>query len=403
MKAASEGKTVPPLDLRYLARNNEHTAQKDQTRGDVASFLHQLFHSCAETLPDVRDDPLSLQEEVDLADLEAKNGEPDLDPYAQKLAAVASGREVLPAREEKVVKKRKLRKGVRMAIRFSHLRFRSRSQHGECSTCIRHKAMVRRLAGHLTARNLQQQYYFEHLQHQYADRLCYWSARGESRHKGLSVVMITDGMDQAKYALPRSEIMKSKEFGQFQRPRLHISALIAHGWFIIFQVSPADLPKDSNSCIELISHSLTILKRKGAPLKEMHVNVQSDNTCRECKNSLMLRYMAALVSSNVVGSAAPTRGFYVAAVPVAVKGMFGPGAPHVFLLQRRCDAGPHVRPLFSLSNIFHKPMQDFLPKKSGMHIGRTAPHILEMLSSGRLVSCQIERFFFFDHGALKSL
>ena len=114
MKAASEGKTVPPLDLRYLARNNEHTAQKDQTRGDVASFLHQLFHSCAETLPDVRDDPLSLQEEVDLADLEAKNGEPDLDPYAQKLAAVASGREVLPAREEKVVKKRKLRKGVRV-------------------------------------------------------------------------------------------------------------------------------------------------------------------------------------------------------------------------------------------------------------------------------------------------
>lgn len=166
--------------------------------------------------------------------------------------------------------------------------------------------MVRCLAGHLTARNVQQQYYFEHLQHQYSDRLCYWSARGESRHKGLSVTMITDGMDQAKYALPRTEIMRSKEFGQFQRPRLHISALIAHGWFIIFQVSPADLPKDSNSCIELISHSLTLLKRKGAPLKEMHVNVQSDNTCRECKNSLMLRYMAALVSSGVVGSAALT-------------------------------------------------------------------------------------------------
>ena len=48
-------------------------------------------------------------------------------------------------------------------------------------------------------------------------------------------------------------------------------------------------------------------------------------------------------------------------------------------------------------------MQDFLQKKSGMHIGRTAPHILEMLSSGRLVSCQIEVFSFFDHGALKSL
>ena len=37
------------------------------------------------------------------------------------------------------------------------------------------------------------------------------------------------------------------------------------------------------------------------------------------------------------------RGFYVAAVPVAVKGMFGPGAPHVFLLQRRCDTGPYEK------------------------------------------------------------
>ena len=33
------------------------------------------------------------------------------------------------------------------------------------------------------------------------------------------------------------------------------------------------------------------------------------------------------------------KGFYTAAVPVAVKGMFGPGAPHTFLLQRRCDSG----------------------------------------------------------------
>ena len=35
----------------------------------------------------------------------------------------------------------------------------------------------------------------------------------------------------------------------------------------------------------------------------------------------------------------PRKGFYTAAVPVAVKGMFGPGAPHTFLLQRRCDSG----------------------------------------------------------------
>ena len=164
--------------------------------------------------------------------------------------------------------------------------------------------MIRWLSGHLRARLTQQQFYYEHLKHQYQDRLQYWQARGQSRQKGLSVTMITDGMDQAKYSLPRSEMMKSKEFGQFQRPRLHISALICHGWFIVFQVSPADLPKDSNSCVELIAHSISILKKKGAPLKDMHIAIQSDNTCRQCKNSPMLRFLSALVSSPTVGSAA---------------------------------------------------------------------------------------------------
>ena len=187
---------------------------------------------------------------------------------------------------------------------FHHLRFRSRSQHGQCSTCIRHKALIRMLSGHLQARNVQQRHYLEHLQHQYSDRLTYWQSRGESRKKGLSIVLITDGMDQGKYALPRSEFMRSKEFCQFQRPRLHISAIIAHGWLVVFQVSPADLPKDSNASIELIAFALTLLRRKGAPLADMHVQVQSDNTCRECKNAPMLRYLAAMVSSGVVGSAA---------------------------------------------------------------------------------------------------
>ena len=306
--------------------------------------------------------------------------------------------------------------------------------------------MIRCLSGHLRARHAQQQFYYQHLQHQYNDRLIYWQARGESRQKTLSVTCITDGMDQSKFNLPRTELMRSKEFASFQRPRLHVSALIAHGWFTIFQVSPADLPKDSNTSVELIAHAITLLKRHGAPLQTMHLTIQSDNTCRECKNSPMVRFLAGIVSSGVVGSGAlgclraghshedidqcfgqlsrymlrwrvhqtpgdvancirsfleqaklfeqkqnrfvvhvdqtrdwplvavdwngifstrfPSafiqlivsvmvalqiaifvflrKGFYTAAVPIAVKGMFGPGAPHTFLLQRRCDSGQFV-------------------------------------------------------------
>lgn len=59
---------------------------------------------------------------------------------------------------------------------------------------------------------------------------------------------ITDGMDQAKYSLSRSELIRSKEFGQFAGPRLHVSAAIAHGWCTLFQVrsleEEAGCPRD---------------------------------------------------------------------------------------------------------------------------------------------------------------
>ena len=182
--------------------------------------------------------------------------------------------------------------------------FRPVSQHHECGTCIRHRAMVRALAGHALARAAQQKLYFDHLRSQYLDRIAYWTSRAESRDKSMpSVTIVTDGMDQAKFSLPRHEAMKSKEFSNFQRPRLHISAAVAHGWCIVFQITPPETHKDSNTSIELISHVLTQLQKQGAHLPGMHVTIQSDNTCRECKNSMVLRYLASLVSSRTVKSA----------------------------------------------------------------------------------------------------
>lgn len=183
--------------------------------------------------------------------------------------------------------------------------FRPVSQHHECATCIRHRAMVRALSGHSNARAAQQRLFYDHLRQQHLDRICYWTMRAESRDRSMpSVTVVTDGMDQAKFALPRHEAMRSKEFAQFMRPRLHISCAIAHGWLIVFQISPPDLPKDGNASIELISHVLSMLKDRGAHLPSLRVTVQSDNTCRECKNSLMVRFLASLTSSRTVGSCA---------------------------------------------------------------------------------------------------
>ena len=170
---------------------------------------------------------------------------------------------------------------------------------------MKHRALIRALGGHSAARSEQQKLYHKHLRHQYCDRLVYWKLRADSRDQLVPVVtMVTDGMDQSKFCLPRHEAMRSKDFGSFIRPRLHISAIIAHGWHVIFQISPPDLPKDSNASIELISHSLTLLKEQGAILRDLHVNIQSDNTCRECKNSPMIRYLSSLVGSRTVRAAA---------------------------------------------------------------------------------------------------
>lgn len=182
--------------------------------------------------------------------------------------------------------------------------FRPVSQHHECGTCIRRRALVRGLSGHALARAAQQKLYYEHLRQQYADRVVYWSTRAESRDRSLpSVTIITDGMDQSKFSLPRHEAMRSKDFASFQRPRLHISAAIAHGWSVLFMVTPPETHKDSNTSIEVLSHTLTLMRRQGADLPSMHINIQSDNTCRECKNSMMLRWLTSLVSSRTVRSA----------------------------------------------------------------------------------------------------
>lgn len=111
LQAAKAGKTSAPLDLRYLSRPKE-SVKEDETRADVVAFLFQLYHSCAETLPDVRDDPLSREEEIKLENSESKT---ELDPYAEKLSAVASAKACLPAHgSDQMPKRRKLRRGVRI-------------------------------------------------------------------------------------------------------------------------------------------------------------------------------------------------------------------------------------------------------------------------------------------------
>ena len=116
-----------------------------------------------------------------------------------------------------------------------------------------------------------------------------------SRSRGTELVIICDGMDQSKFCFPRHKIMKSKDFASFQRPRCHVVGMILHGRAILFAISDADLPKDASTHCELLAHALTWISSM-EDLANLSVTLQCDNTPRECKNNVMLAFLASLVA-----------------------------------------------------------------------------------------------------------
>lgn len=179
---------------------------------------------------------------------------------------------------------------------FPELQFRDRTSHAQCMVCIRHRSMIKGLSAHTAARKEQARLFHEHLKAQYQDRLLYWRSRGLSRHRGDSVTLICDGMDQAKWELPRDPILVGKDFATMQKPRLHVSLCIAQGWFYLFLVSSPDIKKDGNASVELLSCALTLLEKRGLNLAAADVFLQHDNTCREFKNNNGLRWGCSQVS-----------------------------------------------------------------------------------------------------------
>lgn len=90
--------------------------------------------------------------------------------------------------------------------------------------------------------------------------------------------------------------MRSKEFQNFQRPRCHVIGCILHGRGIMFAITDPDVPKDSNTHVELVAHLLTWVSQMGENLSDLSITLQCDNTPRECKNNVMLSFLASLVS-----------------------------------------------------------------------------------------------------------
>lgn len=59
----------------------------------------------------------------------------------------------------------------------------------------------------------------------------YWQARGRSQLRGgAEIVFIQDGMDQAKFPVPRSGLLRAKRFDSMQRLKLHVGCSKHLSW-----------------------------------------------------------------------------------------------------------------------------------------------------------------------------
>ena len=184
---------------------------------------------------------------------------------------------------------------------FQHkLRIRHQGHHAKCSTCCRHRLIIRRL-GRGPARVAQMKLYKDHLSRQYRDRQVYWGHRAKSRSQSTAggeinhISCIIDAMDQAKHAYPKGEALSAKEFSSWVRPRLQATTLICHGHAILVGLSPQNTSPCGSRSMELVAHLLT------KTVSQVHwpnvfLHLEADNCSKELKNQTSLRMLATMIS-----------------------------------------------------------------------------------------------------------
>jgi hypothetical protein len=136
----------------------------------------------------------------------------------------------------------------------------------------------------------------QHQKEQQEDRKIYKAMREASRKKENVLSMILDGMDQAKFKIPRVKGGTNFLGNNSWRPQLHVSDCIVHGYLDMYWVGDENIQKDANATVQQLNEALdavaTLRQTQNFP---DHLVVQLDNTCRENKNNLIIRWAASLV------------------------------------------------------------------------------------------------------------
>ena len=87
--------------------------------------------------------------------------------------------------------------------------------------------------------------------------------------------------------------VKGHDWDKLLRPALHVHGIWAHGFGFHFAVSDADMPKGTNTNVEIMANMLESIYKQTGGLPDTLVWIQ-DNTSRECKNSKIMKFAVML-------------------------------------------------------------------------------------------------------------
>ena len=308
LTAVLQGRRSAPLDARYLSRPNHDPTP---VTSEVYTYLMQLYESVAETLP-LQRDRVTRREEIWSGDeCELASGSRLASGQLAEEAPDQETRYLPPGTMFDIFSQYQATSGNTCSWFTFHrcwkqhfakkLVFRDAYLFSVCPECTKHKLLIRHLA-HDAKQRLKQRHLYElHLKQQMEDRKTYWSLRASSRLKLKVLVVVLDGVDQAKFAIPRSKIFGSKAMEKYHRPRLHVWGALVHGWMALLTISDGDLGKGSSTSIEILLFIFTRLTSMGLDLADWEVTIQLDNTSSSNKCNPLMAMCGILTLLRKVG------------------------------------------------------------------------------------------------------
>lgn len=181
------------------------------------------------------------------------------------------------------------------------LKIRKPSQHAQCQTCFDLQQVMNSMRSTWgqkmqAARDLR-----AHYRLQYQDRCIYWSMRFMSKAYKDVLTIIIDGMDKAKFAWPHWPFDRvSKGIEKIIRPKVVLTAAIAHGWCTCLFMTPEFVNHGSSLFSELICQTLEkvwdISKKTGRKFPR-HLVIVADNTNAWMKNQFGVKLASMFVAA----------------------------------------------------------------------------------------------------------